>query len=119
MLLLFFLCELDLELEEVEISSELVLTGFCCLTTKTAIMTTRMASRMPNAKRKSFFCLLTGFLGRRFLLGHLRLAAVAIGATGRRRFGRFGRRGPPKRLAKKPGFFGPRRRGLRRFEFVR
>lgn len=65
MLLLFFLCELDLELEEVEISSELVLTGFCCLTTKTAIMTTRMASKMPNAKRKSFFCLLTGFLGRR------------------------------------------------------
>lgn len=113
MLLLFFLCELDLELEEVEISSELVLTGFCCLTTKTAIMTTRMASKMPNAKRKSFFCLLTGFLGP------LRLAAVAIGATGRRRFGRFGRRGPPKRLAKKPGFFGPRRRGLRRFEFVR
>lgn len=81
MLLLFFLCELDLELEEVEISSELVLTGFCCLTTKTAIMTTRMASKMPNAKRKSFFCLLTGFLGRR--LGPLRLAAVAIGATGR------------------------------------
>ena len=63
MLLLFFLCELDLELEEVEISSELVLTGFCCLTTKTAIMTTRMASKMPNAKRKSFFCLLTGFFG--------------------------------------------------------
>jgi len=117
LLLLFFLCELDLELEEVEISSELVLTGFCCLTTKTAIMTTRMASKMPNAKRKSFFCLLTGFLGRR--LGPLRLAAVAIGATGRRRFGRLGRRGPPKRLAKKPGFFGPRRRGLRRFEFVR
>lgn len=94
MLLLFFLCELDLELEEVEISSELVLTGFCCLTTKTAIMTTRMASKMPNAKRKSFFCLLTGFLGRR--LGPLRLAAVAIGATGRRRFGRFGRRGPQR-----------------------
>lgn len=56
MLLLFFLCELDLELEEVEISSELVLTGFCCLTTKTAIMTTRMASKITLSGRVSFAC---------------------------------------------------------------